>query len=337
MSLDYGRLFATSWYVTWRYKFLWLFGFLASMSAVLVSLVRLAAGPRVFRGFITHLEQLATQPSLIVNAIDRFWQQISLWLTSGIVVLTIISLVSWLIILLAQGGIIGTAVDFGSGRPIGFTQALKHSWNLLGRFVAIDTIVYLPLFLAVLLIMLLCFGILLSILISTMQAEATPVSLLTPLLIGGLCILPSFCLLVPLGMLTAAFRGLAFRDTAVLGTGIRQAMRHTWEVIKGNLAAILILGVLVWGFQVAIDLGLRLIMIPLYGLVTVPGFLTLIGNSTPVTLSTLASQFVSMVFELLVLFVQTIVHTFTAVVWTLAYKEISSQRSVNSSQTITAH
>jgi hypothetical protein len=80
---------------------------------------------------------------------------------------------------------------------------------------------------------------------------------------------------------------------------------------------------LIWGLQSFIDLGVRVIMIPIYGLVAAPGLLALIGHSSPVTLMILASQFLSILFELSILLVQAIVHTFTAVAWTLAYKEIS--------------
>ena len=150
----------------------------------------------------------------------------------------------------------------------------------------------------------------------------------TPLLIGSLCILPILCLLLPLGVLTAAFRALAFRDTAVLGTGIRQAVRHTWTVLKSNLAYVLILSVLLWGLQLIVDLGLRIIMSPVYGLVAAPGLLAFVGKSSP-TLVAFASQIVSLLFELSILLVQAVVHTFIAVVWTLAYKEICIQYPVN--------
>jgi hypothetical protein len=322
--MNYGRLFTTSWHLTWRYKFLWLFGFLAGMGALTSSLLRLTVGPHTFTSFTTNWEQWASQPNLVTDRIDHLLQQITPWLVNGTIILVILSLLSWLIILFAQGAIIGTAVDFSSGRAIGFGYALNRSLGLLGRFVAIDTIVYFPLFLVLLLIMLIFIGILVGILASALQADATPATLLTPLIIGSLCILPILCLLLPLSLLTATFRALAFRDTAVLGTGIRQAVRHTWTVLKGNLATVLILGVLIWGLQSFIDLGLRLIMIPIYGLVAAPGLLALIGQSSPVTLIILASQFLSILFELSILLVQAIVHTFTAVVWTLAYKEISN-------------
>jgi hypothetical protein len=323
--VDYGRLFTTSWHITWHYKFLWLFGLLAGMSALTSSLLRLTVGPNVFSSLTDYSQQWTTQPDLLIDQLERLLQQATPWLVSGTIILTILSLVSWLIILFAQGAIIGTAVDFSSGHAIGLGHALRRSWGLLGRFITIDTIVYFPLFLAILLIMLIFLGILVGILASAMQADATLASLLTPLLVGSLCILPILCLLIPLSLLTAAFRALAFRDTAVLGTGIRQAARHTWTVLKANLATVLILGVLIWGLQSFVDLGLRLIMIPVYGLVAAPGLLALIGDGSPVTLLTLALQIVSIVFELFILLVQAVAHTFTAVVWTLAYKEISIQ------------
>jgi hypothetical protein len=327
--VDYGRLFTASWQLTWRCKFLWLFGFLAGMSALSSSLLRLTLGPHVFSSFTTNLEEWRRQPTLAADEIDRLLQQIAPWLVSSIIVLTILSLASWLIILFAQGAIIGTAVDFSSGRLVNLGLALKRGLGLLGRFIALDTLIYFPLFLAVLLIMLIFLGALVGMLVSTVQAEATPASLLTPLLIGSLCILPLLCLLIPLGLITAAFRAVAFRDTAVLDTGIRQAVRHTWSVLKQNLGTILVLGVLVWGLQAVIDLALRILIIPVYGLVAAPGLLALIGESSPATVMTLVSQSVSIVLELFILFVQAIVYTFTTVIWTLAYMEISGQSSAD--------
>ena len=119
---------------------------------------------------------------------------------------------------------------------------------------------------------------------------------------------------------------MAFRDTAVLNTGVRQVVRHTWAILKPNLANALVLGLLLLALQYVLRTGLSLLTLPAYALVTAPGILSLVGDSSPITLTTLALQFVSIVIELFIISIQAVWHTFTAVAWTLAYREMARGR-----------
>jgi hypothetical protein len=321
--MDFGSVFSRAWFLTWRYKFLWIFGFFASLTALNSSILRLLAGPTFARSLTGDYEQWLSNPDLLFNKIDESIQLVSAWLVGGAVVLFLVTTAAWLIMTMAQGAIIGTAVAADADEPVSFSSGFKRGVGLLGRFVAIDTIVYFPVFLVLLIMMLLVLAALVGTAVTAFRDNATPTALITPLLVGIFCLIPFMCMLVPLGMLTAAFRALAFRDTAVLHTGVRQVVRHTWAILKPNFANALVLGLLLVALQYVLRTGLSLLTLPAYALVTAPGILSLMGESSPVTLTTLALQFVSIVIELFVISIQAVWHTFTAVVWTLAYKEMA--------------
>ncbi|MCB8944831.1 MAG: hypothetical protein H6658_13870 [Ardenticatenaceae bacterium] len=323
--MDYGRSLTTAWHITWQHKSLWFFGFLAGINALSSSLLRLTFGPNLFRAASLDPEQLLNNPDLLYGEIDQLLRLVAPWLVGGTILLVALSLAAWLIILLAHGAIIGTAVHHQTTHPLTFRHALRQGWHLLGRFIAIDTLVYFPLFLILLFILLIFGGTLISTILSATQPNATTASFTTPLLLGCLCLLPLFCLTLPVGILTAAYRALAFRDTAVFHHGVRQTVRHTWAILKANIADILILGLLLWGLQYIIEWGLRLLTLPVYALTTAPGLLALLRHTTPLTATTFLSQFISVFIEAIILLIRAVIYTFTAVTWTIAYKEISNR------------
>ncbi len=324
--MNFGRVFSQSWSLTWRHKFLWIFGFFAGLTGLNRSFLRLVAGPRFTRSFFEDYQQWVSDPDLLLAQVEGAFDQIVTWYVGGAVVLFLWLTAVWLIMTMAEGAIIGTAVSAQSNEPISFRRAFRQGVGLLGRFIAVDTIVYFPLFIVLLVMMLLAFAALVGTAVQAFEPGASTTSMMAPLAIGLLCIIPFFCLLIPVGILSSAFRDLAFRDTAVLGTGIRQIVRHTWAVIKQNFGSVLILGVLLWGLQYAISLALSLFTIPIYAFATSPGLLELAGDSSAITVSSVVFQLISVGLESFIIFMQTIVHTFTAVVWTLAYKEMVSNQ-----------
>jgi hypothetical protein len=321
--MDYGRLFNTSWQLTWRHKFLWFFGFLTALSAATSSFLRLAWGPDLFALDDATMEQWLAQPDLLMTEIDQLLPIVAAWLVGGSIILLLLSLLGWLIVIFAQGAIISTAVAHDTSQPLTFSRASQRSMGLIGRFIAIDTLVYFPLFLALLLIMLLVAAALIGTIFTAFQDSASTATIITPLLVGLLCALPILCLLTPLSLLTAAFRALAFRDTAVFNNGVRAAVRHTWTVLKANLGHIIVVGILLWGLQAALDIGLRTAALFVYAVISAPGLFAL-NHAASLTTAQLIFQLLSFFFEATVLLIQAIAHAFTAVFWTLAYKELSN-------------
>ena len=309
--MDYGRFLTLSWHIIRRHKFLWLFGLLLSVEAISNSLIRLTIGPNLLAPLSRSLEQWQTQPEQLMGQVDQWLPRISEGLLSNALVILLALLLIWFIVTLALAIIISTTLNAQNELPVRWGAIIKQSQGLLLRFIALDTLIYLPLFLALLLIMLIFAGTIIGTAMTAWQPEATSATMLTPLLIGGLCLLPLACLLIPLSLFTALFRTLALRQTAVYPTTIRQTVNNTWTLLKNHAADILVLGLLLWGLPMFINLILRL---PI-------GFFY-----TQVTATALPWQIAMFLFEGIILLIQAITKTFTAVTWTVAYQTLAKQR-----------
>ncbi len=309
--MDFGRFLTTSWQITWRHKFLWLFGLLLSLEAISNSLIRLTVGPDILTRLNHSLEQWLTQPEQLVGQVDQWLQHISEGLLSNAFTILLALLLIWFIVTLALAIIISTTLSTQVEFPARWGTVIKQGKGLLLRFIALDTLIYLPLFLALLLIMIIFASTIIGTAMTAWQPEATTATMLTPLLIGGLCLLPLACLLIPLSLLTALFRTLALRATAVYPTTIRQTISHTWATLKSHTADILILGLLLWGLHMLINLILRLPIGFFYPQVT--------ATAPP-------RQIAMFLFEGVILLIQAITKTFTAVTWTVAYQTLAKQQ-----------
>lgn len=298
--MDYGRLFIHSWQLTWRHKLLWPPGFILAVGSVVTAVLRFTYLPQLTQ-YLGDPTGIALDPFI---GSEPYWT----WLLGGTAVFLILSLVSWLVWAVAQGAIISAVLDAETGQPVSWWRALNGGTALLGRFIAIDAIVFFPLFLLLLLLMLLATGLMLAFTWQMMQTGSME-SAAVWLAVGLACLLPLSCLLLPLGALTSLFRTLAFRETGVHPGKVRGAIRRTWQVLRRQWGAVLVVWALVWGMQTVLNLLLSGLALPLGGITAVSptwgGWLGwLVGLATAVPL--------------------TLWHTVTAVLWTLVYREISA-------------
>lgn len=298
--MDYGRLLVRSWQLTWRHKLLWPLGLILAMGSVATAVLRFT--------YLPQLTQYLGDPSRIaldsLIGSEPYWT----WLLGGTAVFLILSLVSWLVWAVAQGAVISAVLDAETGQPVSWRRALNGGTALLGRFIAIDAIVFFPLFLLLLLLMLLATGLMLAFTWQMMQTGSME-SAAVWLAVGMACLLPLSCLLLPLGALTSIFRTLAFRETGVRPGKVRDAIRRTWQVLRRQWGAVLVVWALLWGIQAALNLLLSGLALPLGGITAVApqwghwlGWLVGVATAVPLTLW----------------------HTVTAVLWTLVYREISA-------------
>ncbi|MCP4424164.1 MAG: hypothetical protein GY803_06710 [Chloroflexi bacterium] len=299
--MNYGRLLTDSWQFAWRNKILWLLGLVVGLGAIIGAVFRTAYSSQLTQ-FVDGPFWAVFDPVATVEP-ERLFS----WLLSGAVLFFIVSTGYWLAATAAQGAIISAVIDETAGRSFSFRSSLRQGIGWLGRFIAIDALVFLPLFALALALMLLAMGGMLGTVYLALQGSG--VEMITAVLVIGLaCLLPLACLLVPVGWLTSIFRTLAFRDTAVRHpTGVRESIRHTWQVMRRQWVAVLILSLLLWGIQAAPGLLLSLLAIPLAAATAVSpvmarwlGWIVGLGAAAPIA----------------------ILYAFIAVAWTKAYIEL---------------
>ncbi|MCA9969122.1 MAG: hypothetical protein KC425_02850, partial [Anaerolineales bacterium] len=163
-------------------------------------------------------------------------------------------LVGWLLFAWAEAALIHAVLADAAGEPGALRRDLWQGARWLGRFVAIDALVFLPLFLLLLALLLLVGGAVVVAGVSAVRGGG-PAALLAALGVAGLCALPLLCVALPLSVATAVFRGLAFRETAVSGIGARGSIRAAWRLLRAQWPAFLLLTALLLGAPYALRLA----------------------------------------------------------------------------------
>jgi hypothetical protein len=317
--IDIGALFSESLQLVWRRQFLWLLGLLMGVNGLVMGLARpflRAAIPDQWLNLAYWLEMLQSG-SFQLPAINLTPSQMWGYVLVGSVGLFVYVVLFWVIVTVAEGGIIGAAIEESAGRPSRLNHSVRLGFSYLGRFAAIDAAVFLPVFLLALLMMAVALVDTLFLAYLTLQTEATATTAVTVYVVGWLCVLGLGCCLPPFTIILVWYRTLAFRDAAVLGHGVREAMRHTRQVMRQHFGELLALTVLLYGLNYVLGWLFSLLTLPVLALTAVP---LAAGSSS---LAGILATGLNVLLSLLVALLKGVVHAFTAVAWTLAYRELS--------------
>ena len=316
--MDFSHLLSRSWHILWRHKFLWALGFLPGVTHVTGALLRLWLMDYaqqdllpIFAGASPEELLFAEDLPFVQDLLAEFFRGEAL--VVGAIWLFLALVVFWLIYTLAEASLIAAALHLEQEQPITLRQSLSIGWKFVGKFIAIDALVFFPWFVLALAAMLLALIVLLGSLGLSLQGAAME-SVMGAMTAGFAFVSLLGCLLLPLGFLTMQFRTLAFRDTAVFGGTIRGSVKHTWAVVKNNLASVIILIAIMWGVDYIFGLATSLITLPL-GAITAVSYFTGSGTATGSNLI----RFFSLAVTLLLALPKAMLYSFIGVVWTLAY------------------
>ncbi len=257
---------------------------------------------------IPTLERPVSPVPLTSQPEDLFWQLVLGYLLPLIQV----ALLYWLVASMAEGALIRSVwlATQGQERRLTLVQAAREGWQLLKRFVAIDTLIFFPIFLVVFLLLLVLAGGIIGVVVMVMQGVAV---MWVAGLFGGVllvCLLPLMMLLLPLWVATAVMRTLAFRETAVWG-GVRSSVVRAWQLLRQYWPAITILFGAGWGIRYLFSLLVQLPLLQLAALTNweaSPFYPVLVGG-----------------LSLVMLGIYTVTQTYFSIVWTLAYRSWHEQ------------
>ncbi|MCB8986191.1 MAG: hypothetical protein H6661_00345 [Ardenticatenaceae bacterium] len=330
--MDLGELLMRAARLTWRHKTLWWLGLLPGLTHLATSLARLWVMDYARREIWPLLRGVSTEPPpsleqwlLSPEFSQAFFNGRFLLLLVGWLFLA--AVVFWLLVTLAEAAVIAATVSITDGRSPTVAQALSTGRRWLSRFIAIDAVVFLPWFI-IALGALVVMGVTVGVTAVRATQETTVSAMLTSLGLGLSCTALLACLLIPVGFLATRFRTLAFRDAAlsdsqevaggVLHGNVQQNINHTWQIIRQNLAEVIILVGMVWGLQYIFNLLLSLISLPLGLATAVP---TLLSFSQPGSGNTAVANLVGLGTAVLLAVPQALLFVYFGVLWTLAYLE----------------
>ncbi|PID86608.1 MAG: hypothetical protein CSA11_05445 [Chloroflexi bacterium] len=313
------NILTRAWQLLWRHKFIWALGLLPGITHAISALLQYWLKGYVRQNLMPIFMNSAPGELLFADKLP-FPQELAAEIFQGefliisFIWLFIALVVFWIIFTLTEAAIIAATLHVQDDRPITLKQSLSTGWKFVGRFIAIDALVFLPWFVVALTVMLLTLLVLLGTVGISSQGTAVE-TVLGIMMVGFGCVSLLGSLLIPLGFLTMQFRTVAFRDIAAFGGSIRGSVKHTWRIVKANPTSMLILIAIMWGLNYLFGMVTNAILMPLNAFTAVS---LLDGSAIGSSLS-----FTSLLITILLAIPKAILFVYINIAWTLAYLDLA--------------
>jgi hypothetical protein len=319
--MDYGNLLKRSWDIVWNNKFLFILGFLAA----------LGGGSGGGSGNSNFSFDSSDVPAEMLVQIQQFWAQYGALVIGVICLGVIVSIILWLVRLVAQAGMISAVDRIETGEKMTFSEAFSAGVGKLGRMVGVNVVMYGPFTLFGLLAG--GFGLVTAwTAISSAAAGASQADI--EAMFGGLgifwvCIACVACLIVPLMLFVTVIYPFAQRGAILQDLGVIDSIRHGWQVVKVNAGDVILLIVLFIVLSIVFGLATFVVLIPLALVSLAPGIASMVmsGGSFEVgNILLLAGGGICI--GLVGAAVNSIMVAFRSTAVTLAYQEFTNKKEV---------
>jgi hypothetical protein len=316
--MDYPGVFKRSGRLLRQHKLLWVVGLLLMIG----SLPTMIGGHLYLQAFLTLPSRIinAANPQQVLDPIFEFIYQPGV-LIGGMVAIFVIFTVVWMASTIGEAALIWAVAGYDDGRSHSLREMLSTGTGLLARFIAIDTVIFLPLFLIFLVQLLIVGGGLIAAIIYLIQPGAVLENLIPVAVIAGLAVVVLLALAVPVAIVTFLIRLIAFRSAALEDLPTRPSIRRAWQVIRRKIWDIIVVFLLLY----AVNYGIGILTSFLVAPFSIGGFIFFAG---PIMQGQLPPEARINAFSLLIALVSLInviptlfYRVFYSAVWTLAYRE----------------
>jgi hypothetical protein len=306
--MDFGKVLGRAWEITWRWKMLWVLGFLAALGQ------GSGGGQPNYSMSGDEFERFGYQ---LGDSAEQFFALISGLVLGLICLMLIVAIALWVVSVIARGGLIAGVQQVEEEGSTSFRKAwsagARKFWTLFG----LGILAALPLILLIIIgLVVLTLGIFVGIgLMDVGEAAGITTIVLVSIICGGfLC-----CGLFILVIILEQIRVYGERAAILEDLGWIDAFKRGWEVLKDNLGATIILWLIFFALGIVI-FGISFVLVfalaaPLFGLFVIndPGW----GLLGPLCIGGVLG---TVVFAL----IRSIVMAFTSATWTLAYREMTA-------------
>jgi len=306
--MDFGKVLGRAWEITWRWKMLWVLGFLAALGQ--------GSGPNP--NYSLSGDEFERYGYRLGDSAEQFFALLSGLVLGLICLVLIVAIVLWVVSVIARGGLIAGvqqveeegSTSFGKAWSVG----VRKFWTLFG----LGILAALPLILLIIIgIIVLALGIFVGIgLMDVGEAAGITTIILVSIICGGFLCCGLFILVIVLEQI----RIYGERAAILEDLGWIDAFKRGWEVLKDNLGATIILwliffaiGIVIFGLSFALVFALAAPLLGFLFVVDDPGWLLLGPLCIGGVLGTV-------VFAL----IRSIVMAFTSATWTLAFREMTA-------------
>ena len=310
MSINYSDIFSKAWTITWKYKVLWFFGFLAMLG-----------GSGGYNGTPSGGGSAPNASSRIgVNEVDQRyippeWKStfdqlakvdVNTWISIIVIsvcCLLLLGLAFWLLSIIGRGGLISGILAADTTGKVTF----RDTWNAGVRY-------FLRLF--VIRLLGIAFGILLAVLVFV---PGFFIGLVT----CGVGFIPLACFMFVVGIGINLW--FAFMDYAVVveNQGVGAAIGRAWSVLWAHIGPVLVFWLILFAVSLVVGIGMLILLAP-SAVVIFLSLLSLITLTGTINTSLLIVGIVLFVLFILASIVINSVYTvWETGVMTLAYREFA--------------
>jgi hypothetical protein len=291
MNIDFGALLGRAWKITWENKVLWLFGILAALGS---GMGGSNTNYRFDSGDFTNWR--GNLPNLPPN-VERFFEQAGPMIAVAALALVCLGLILGVVFIvlsvIGRGGLISGVLTAEAGKKVTFSEAWGAGVANFWRLFVIQLVV---------------------------GVAGLVVSLFSFVAFITICLAPLACI----GFIAVAVLGVIayFAQIAAVTENLQlgAALSRAWEVIKANLAPIVVLGIVLAVVTALIGFVLALPFVA----IVIPAVVGRVTESARVANAMLIFLLACGTVYLPVLLVLSgILHTWVTAVWTLAYQQFT--------------
>lgn len=301
--MDYIGILKKAWNVTWRYKVLWLFGFLAGSSS--------SGSYNSGSNWSSNSEDLSPQLSQQYGAFEN-WLGDNLAIVAVVIgVLAIIGIVFWVLSVMAHGALVHQVNEAEEGRPVSISAGFSAGFHYWGRTFLIFLVLGLPILILVLAIVAMIIVAVVPLSQSGGGGDAFAAGL--PLLCGGGLV--AFLLLLVVGFVVGILQFLALRYAILEERSTFDAIGAAWGAMRSRFKDVLIM----WLLMLAVGTA--------YGLVTGVAALILIVPGIVMLIAGNVFAFFGLIVVLAAIMVlpSAIYGTFISAAWTVFFRRLTGR------------
>lgn len=330
--MDYGQTIKRAIQITWRYKFLWIFG-------IIMALCGQSSGgtPRLQINYSMPYDPATGFPEFPAFFPEPLGQTpIAVYIIAGFVFLIIFGLISILVGAMGRSALIKTVARAEDGEPVSFGSSWRDGLSKVvpvGILQVLLAIPWLTLWAVVAAIIFTTFWPFFSQIFSYRpgpESQEPPpfledFSTFFPMFFGAIC--GMICFFMIIQIITALFRTFGSRAIVLEDQGILGSFSRSWNLFIKNIGATIILALLIFVIGMVVGLILAVpsmvIMVPIM-FSTMPEIMSGAGPSTG---SLMLMGCAGIVIVILFSLVNGILQVFIESLWTLAYREFSAKIS----------
>jgi len=295
--MDFGKIIKRAGEITWRWKILWVFGFLVSLGS--------GGGGRSssnWSGRGEHFEQF----------VEHNIPEITALIIALACVGVLIGIALWVLSVIGRGALIGGVqqVEEEGSTSLGraWRAGVKRFWTLFG----IGILTGLPIFILALIVVAAFAGPILTDIGISEGGEPSGI-----FLFSFLCGAPLCCLTVAAGIVLTQIQKYADRAAVLEGLGWTDAFLRGWQMLRDNIGPTLVFWLISFGIglvlAVVVGGGMLVLALPFIAFLASadPG----LWMAAPIICGGLLAMIAGAA-------IGSVVQTFTSSMWTLAYRQM---------------